>query len=205
MGTVTATGSRVAEPQLRLFIAVPLSTPSRDACRSLLESVNGHREAWAARWVGTDSLHLTLRFLGATPSERVPEIREALTDALAGRQAFAVRLGGGGAFPAAGKVRVLWLGIVEGADALGAMAAAIDERLAARGWTSEQRPFRPHLTVARTDATSIADGHAAARLLAAAAETWSTAFEADRVVLYRSHLGRGPAQYEALEEVGLTG
>jgi 2'-5' RNA ligase len=59
--------------------------------------------------------------------------------------------------------------------------------------------------VARTDAASIADGAAAAAALVREASDWRASFSADRLVLYRSHLGRGAPRYEPVAEAALGG
>jgi 2'-5' RNA ligase len=157
------------------------------------------------RWVRADTLHVTLRFLGDTPTDDVPAVADAVRTALEGAPPFDVRLAGAGAFPLhRGKVRTLWLGITEGGDRLGELAAAVTAALVPLGWPAEQRPFSPHLTVARTDASSIADGQLASQALEAAAERWSSGFRAERVVLYRSILGGGPPRHEPVETIELA-
>jgi 2'-5' RNA ligase len=70
---------------------------------------------------------------------------------------------------------------------------------------SDDRPFRPHLTVARTDAAGTAGSLAVAAELREAAAGWRASFVADRVILYRSHLGGGPPRYEPVREAALEG
>ncbi len=190
---------------VRLFIAVPVPAAALEACRALIDGVRTTPAGKAARWVRTENLHLTLRFLGATEPDRLTAISDVLRGAATGRPAFPVLLAGAGAFPSALRPRALWLGIQDGAADLGAIASALDTPLAALGWPSEGRPFRPHLTVARTDAASIADGAAAAAALERAAAGWRASFTADRLVLYRSHLGRGAPRYEPVAEIALPG
>jgi 2'-5' RNA ligase len=195
----------VPEGAHRLFVAVPVPPEALDACRTLIDGVRRGPAGRGARWVRTENLHLTLRFLGDTPADRVPAVAEAVRRAAGGGRAFEVRLAGAGAFPSSGRPRALWLGIVQGAPELGAIASALESPLAELGWPPEDRPFRPHLTVARTDAASIADGARTAADLVAAAGGWTTSFRADRVVLYRSHLRAGPPVYEPVAEVLLDG
>jgi 2'-5' RNA ligase len=188
----------------RLFVAVPV--PSEvgaavervilDARRALGDT--GRR----VRWVQLDGLHVTLRFLGPTPAGRVAEIGAALDRAVAGIGQFDVRFAGSGSFPAADRPRALWLGIVTGAESLARIAAAFERELSASGWPVESRAFRPHMTVARTD--GVGEGPGAARALMAAAAPLDAGFRADRVILYRSHLGSGPAKYEPLHEAPLA-
>jgi len=151
------------------------------------------------RWVQLDGLHVTLRFLGPTPAGRVGEIAAALDRAAQGVPGFHVRLVGAGAFPSADRPRALWLGIRDGAESLGRLAAAFEAALGAAGWPTEARPFRPHLTIARID--GVREGPAAAAALERAATDLDAGFQADRVVLYRSHLGSGLARYQPLHGV----
>lgn len=187
----------------RLFVAVPLPPHVADSCRAVVDEVRRGPVGHVPRWVEMSGLHVTLRFLGPTPAGRVDAVRDAVRAATAGHAAFEMELSGAGAFPSAARPRVLWLGITQGAAPLEAVARALDAPLAPLGWPPETRPFRPHLTVARTDAASHADGQAAAWALEEAARGWSERFTADRVTLFRSHLGRGPSKYEPLLEVAL--
>jgi 2'-5' RNA ligase len=179
----------------RLFVAVPLPPSSIRAVEGLLDGV---REAGAARWVRIESLHVTLRFLGQTHADRIPGILAAMAATASGERPFPVRIAGAGSFPNRTRPRTLWLGIDDGGRLAG-LAGQLDAALAEFDWEPEDRPFRGHLTVARTDGMP-SGGDVAARLMADA-DAFETAFEADRIVLFASHLGRGAARYEPLEEV----
>ena len=184
-------------------MAVPLPRAAVDAVADVLGRVGPAGEARGIRWVQQEGLHLTLRFLGAAPPSAAEPTAAAVRRAVEGHASFRVTLGGAGAFPSPARPRVLWLGIGEGAAALGALTHDLDTRLAAAGWAPTGRPFRPHLTVARTDAAPYDAGADAARALVAAAGDRSIAFDAERAVLYRSHLGRGPARYEVVADAPL--
>ncbi|MEW5989800.1 MAG: RNA 2',3'-cyclic phosphodiesterase [Chloroflexota bacterium] len=187
----------------RLFVAVPIPPDVGAQVGRVLAEARAELgdEGRRIRWVQLEGLHVTLRFLGPTPADRVPDVAAALERAVTGEAPFEVRLAGAGAFPAAARPRALWLGIRSGADALGRLAEALDAELRAAGWGVEARPFRPHLTIARTDGARA--GSAAAMALEAAASTLDAGFTATAVVLYRSHLGSGPARYEVLREAPL--
>jgi len=150
------------------------------------------------RWVRVDGLHLTLRFLGATPDVRQPALAAAIEAAIRGVAPFRVVLSGGGAFPNPTRPRVLWIGIVEGVKALASLAGQLNGLLRPLGWPPEGRPFAPHLTLARADGIPGADVRA--RRLIEVARDVRLSWEVDRIVLYKSLLGRGPARYEALAE-----
>jgi RNA 2',3'-cyclic 3'-phosphodiesterase len=187
----------------RLFVAVPVPPASVDACREVVARVRSGPLGRVPRWVHLDNLHLTVRFLGDTPPDLVPDVALAVHDALGGLAAFEVELAGAGMFPGPRKPRTLWLGIERGAGELGAMADALDGPLAPLGWPPDERAYRPHLTVARLDASSPAQGVAVAESLVDAATGWRTAFRAERAVLYRSRLGGGPPRHDAVVEIPL--
>ena len=195
----------MAERPDRLFVAVPLPLEPLAACRALIDGVRGGPLGDVPRWVHVDNLHLTVRFLGETPPDLTPDVALAVRDAFEGSRSFDVVLAGAGSFPEARKPRALWLGIEQGAAELGALADALDPALEPLGWPRDDRPYRPHLTVARLDRSSISSSEVIADELRAAAAVWRTSFRADRVVLYRSHLGNGPPRYEPLVEVRLAG
>jgi 2'-5' RNA ligase len=195
----------VAEGDLRLFIAVPIPPDALDACRVLIDGVRAHLSPPGVRWVRLDGLHVTLRFLGATRPQRVPDVGTAIRSAAGGAQAFPISLAGAGSFPERKRPRTLWIGIDEGVEPLAALVRGLDAPLEALGWPPEQRAFRPHLTIARTDAAHGDDGLAVASELATAARDWRVTFRAETVTLYRSLLGAGPARYEPIDEVRLAG
>lgn len=194
----------VDEPgTLRLFFAVPVPGDARGRVGELMDHVQqGVGDGRARiRWVRVEGLHLTLRFLGPTPSSMLDALQSG-ADALARSDApFEVRLSGGGAFPSLARPRSLWIGVREGADRLAALADGLTETAAGCGLFLDTRPFAAHLTIARTDGVRLAP--AAAHALEAAADGLDVRFEVDRIVLFRSILGGGPARYEALHEARL--
>ena len=193
----------MAERPDRLFVAVPLPPEPLAACQALIDAVRAGPYGDVPRWVHMANLHLTVRFLGETPPDLTPDAALAVRDALEGSRAFDVVLAGAGSFPEARKPRALWLGIEQGSAELGALADALDPALEPLGWPRDDRPYRPHLTVARLDRSSISSSEVIADGLRAAAAAWRTSFRADRAVFYRSHLGGGPPRYEPLVEVRL--
>ncbi len=184
----------------RLFIAVAVPPAALEACRAVLDPVREGLLGANAHWVRTENLHLTVRFLGDTDSEQVPDVALAVVEAAAAVTPFHLELGGAGAFPDGRHPRTLWLGVTQGNDGLEALDAALAAPLTRLGWRADPRERRPHLTVARTDATRGPVSHALGEALAAAAEGWSTAFDVTAMTLYRSHLGGGPPRYEPVVE-----
>ncbi len=189
MGTSRDGRAPAAQPPLRLFVAVD---PSEDARDAVATAILPWRDAVAgARWMDRGAWHVTLKFLGATAPDLAGRVLDLITGAAAGLAPFEARLDGLGAFPVRGPARVLWAGIDDASGHLARLALAVDEALV-RLADAERRPLRPHLTVARLHPA----GRVPPGFTAAAVEP--VAFTVDRVCLYRSHLGGGPARYELL-------
>ena len=148
------------------------------------------------RWVRTDGLHVTVRFLGPTPPGRLAGIERAVVATAVDVAPIHLRLHGGGGFPHPDRPRTLWLRIDEGEADLAALARRFDDYLAEEHWAREQRPFRAHLTLARSD--GVRAGPETLRRLIAEAEDLSTEWVADELVLFESITGSGPARYEPL-------
>ncbi len=183
-------------PGRRLFVAVPLPENAASAVASVVDEVRaaGLPEGMHdVRWVRLDGLHLTLRFLGPTPDERIPPTSEAVHLAAAESAPIRVSIEESGAFPQRGRPRTLWVGIVSGAPELDALAARVGERLVEAGWPRDDRPFRAHLTLARSD--GLAAGTLVAGRLANAMKERRIDLVADRLTLFESVTGGGPARY----------
>jgi 2'-5' RNA ligase len=205
--------ARLAEPGLRLFVAVPLPAETVRAVSALVEGVRAtdgaaivgpiRRGSNDVRWVRLDGLHVTLRFLGPTLEEKVEAIGGAVRAVAAASVPFEVRLAGAGAFPNPDRPRALWLGVEDGATELQDLAARLDAELALLGWPPDERPFRAHLTLARSD--GVRAGPRLARRLMAAADGFSAPWRAATMVLFESRTGGGPARYVPLVEARLTG
>jgi 2'-5' RNA ligase len=185
-------------------VAAPLPDVAREAIEELVgrvraDLVAGEREV---RWVRLDGIHVTLRFLGPTLEPRIPEAIAALRATAAAFIPFEAALDGAGAFPGLIRPRALWLGIGEGLPGLAALAERLGQELVAHGWPPDERPFRAHLTLARSD--GVASGSRTAELLIAAAQDLRIRWAVERIVLFESITGGGPARYVPLETSLLT-
>ena len=191
----------------RLFVAVPVAHDVREGVRRLMEQLAGApidvRAPGQPRWVGVGGLHVTLRFLGATPDTRLGELAEAVAAAARGVAPFRVEITGGGAFPTPQRPRVLWIGIGEGEAQLVALSLRLNEELLRLGWPRDDRPLQAHLTLARTDGVPGSDEKA--RRLIELARDIRLDWQADSLVLYKSNVGHGPTHYEALARTELAG
>ncbi len=198
----------------RLFIAVPLGESARESVASLMAGLgappDGGRNpdptappAARLRWVRSANLHLTLRFLGATPASAIPVLEAVLDHAAGGFAPFAARVSGAGAFPSPARPRAVFLRIGQGAAQLATLAERLAAELAAAGWPPAERPFEAHLTLARSD--GVPGASLAVEALAAASGSLDATWTVDRLVLFESLLGGGPARYRALRTALLHG
>ena len=192
-------------PGRRLFYALPLPPEATAEIAALVERLRAEGIPGAGRdvrWVRLDGLHLTLRFLGPTLDDRIQSAIEAVKAAATGQAPFDVAIGGAGVFPPVGRPRALWLGLLAGEARLSGIADAVDGALTASGWSLDAKPFRPHLTLARSD--GVPAGAAIGARLAELAAGMDLRFRADRVGLYESLTGGGPARYEPLAMADLA-
>ncbi len=129
---------------MRLFVALDLNDAVRERIARFIEGVAGF--APDARWVRPESLHVTLKFIGEKPPEILDQLKTALSSVLG--EPFDLTFRGFGFFPTARSARVFWVGI-EAGEALPALAAAVDRATSTVDIPPEERPFSPHLTLAR--------------------------------------------------------
>ena len=194
-------------PGQRLFVGVPLPHDAASEIESIVERVRAMPLAEGARdvrWVRLDGLHLTLRFLGPTLPDRVDATVDAVAQAARSAPGpFEIELAGAGSFPPGRRPRTLWIGLEAGAEPLGDLARSTQNALQDAGWPAEERPFRPHLTVARSD--GVAAGAMVADRLATAMADRRIRCEIDRLGLFESITGGGPARYVPVALFALGG
>jgi len=189
--------------QIRSFIAIELSEEAKKGLAGLKKELekNEHR---FVKWVDPRGIHLTLKFLGNIPSERVTEITEAMGKAVQGISPFCLEISGLGAFPSLKQARVLWVGIGGELDQLSTLQQNIDSVLAALGFAREERPFVPHLTLARVrEGASLPERRSFGELVGSAAFEDEYPIEVEAVRLMRSQLTPAGALYTCLSVVGL--
>jgi RNA 2',3'-cyclic 3'-phosphodiesterase len=133
--------------RVRSFVAIVLS----DEVRAAVAAEIARLRPLAPRvgWVAAPNLHLTLKFLGELPSDALEQVKDGLTEAVAGVAPFSLHFHGLGAFPGMARPRVLWVGVAEGGQAAQALQVRVEAALGGRGFPRDERPFSPHLTVGR--------------------------------------------------------
>lgn len=196
---------------MRVFIGIDLDPEVRDRISRFLDGVQGF--APDARWVRPESLHVTLKFIGEQKPEQVESIAARLRQVEA--SAFEIRSGGYGFFPTAKAPRVFWIG-VHAAPQLAELAGSIDMATAELGIPREDRPYSPHLTLARAGGRSGSPKRQKGddpntifavldKRLAAMPELDFGTMMAREFILYQSQLSPAGSKYTKLQRFPLRG
>jgi 2'-5' RNA ligase len=138
---------------VRLFVALEIPAAVRDNLATLVKELRNSEPK--ARWVRPENLHVTLKFLGETSSEKLAAIQNALS-AVHSEQPVELDFRGLGFFPNERRPRVVWAGM-HASPNVQSLAASIDQALEKLGFPREDRPFTPHLTLARFSSVRITE------------------------------------------------
>ena len=191
---------------IRAFIAVPLPDSLLERLAALQRKLEGRVPHRSVRWVRAEGVHLTLKFLGDTPTDKLPEIKPALAAVARHAPACAFTVEGIGCFPNPRRPRVVWVGVQEPTGRLAALQDGIEEALAPLGYEPERRGFTPHLTLGRVGRkASRSDAAQVGEIVTATTVELLAEVPADRFALIRSVLKPSGAEYTTLEEFPLRG
>ena len=189
--------SRIPHPLVRVFCAIEMPPDVRSRVAEHMASLREQAPDVRASWERTEKLHVTMKFLGEMDQCRVEALSRAAERAAETVERFDMRLEGAGAFPPRGHPRVLWLGVVDPAGGLTRLYGRLQDECAVEGFAREERPFHPHLTVARLRSP------AGARKLAALHKEMgfgAQSFSVMKLTVMRSELGPGGSRYTELSQ-----
>jgi len=182
---------------MRLFVAIfPPPAMQAQAWRAAEPFRTGRGDQ--VSWVKHENLHYTMRFLGDVEDEAAARATAAMREAASAHARFGATLGGFGAFPTAKRARVLWIGMLQGAEPMRLLAASLEHSLRKQGFERADQPFEPHLTVGRVRTP----GDWTARLIDAPG--LEARFQVDRLQLMKSTLSPGGSRYEQVAEAALA-
>jgi 2'-5' RNA ligase len=168
---------------MRLFAAIDIPDGVKDELRALLSRL---KPLTKLQWSPVDNMHITTKFIGEWPDERLEDIKRALAP-VTGMGTIDIEVRGLGWFPNPRQPRVFWAG-VEGGQPLQKLAAATEEAVTGLGVPGETRPYSAHLTLARIRERVDLD---ALRKAAGTSETQSFgSFRAQAFYLYLSQGGK---------------
>lgn len=131
----------------RTFLAIELTEEARAYLGRELQRLRASLPQ--VSWVDPASLHLTLAFLGELDDERLAQATEASLEAASQHKPFTLGIGALGTFGSPRQPRVIWRGITGNLPRLLALQSTLITALTSRGFPAEERPYSPHLTLAR--------------------------------------------------------
>lgn len=183
---------------MRLFVAIELPDEVRERLTTLEARLRATIARQGVRFVPPAKLHLTVRFLGAVEPEALPVLEEDLRSATLSLSPVRIATAGLGAFPGLRRPRVVWAGVRGEFEALD---AAIRAATAGRR-EADDKPFQPHLTLARVNPGSPAVGRLLEPLAQEMREAAFGEWTAEHVALMESLPGSGDYARRALFPLG---
>jgi 2'-5' RNA ligase len=179
---------------MRLFVGIPLASDAVEALEALSRSLRATGDH--LRWSSPDTWHVTLQFLGETSVEKYGCVVTRLAEIRS--PAVPVWLSGTGVFERAG---VFWAGVNVSPE-LRLLEKQVVGATSACGFASEDRPYHPHVTLARAKGDD--RGHALRKLQGRVKQDVAfPPFTARAFVLYESFLGAGGPRHQVRERFPL--
>ena len=181
---------------IRAFIAVELPEEIKKGIDKETSSLR--RTDADIKWVRPALLHITLKFLGDTPQDKIPLISDALKTIDV--KAFDADVFGAGAFPNSKTPRIYWIGIT-GGDLFEPMRRDIEKSMSILGFEAEDKQFRPHITIGR--ARSQRGAQEAVKRLFDLKDKLFGKIDVNRVSLMKSELKKTGPEYTNILSVPL--
>ena len=190
---------------IRAFVAVEPSAAMKRELARLIGKMSSDGTT-GLRLTRSESVHLTLSFLGDIRTDSVSPIIESLTAAVCALSPFEIGLGPPGFFPKRGSPRVLWVGLTGNLPELAALQDSVAGSLAALGFVQERRAFNPHLTIGRfrIGTSELLRRRCAKTLLSTGIPT-DVSMRVEEIGLIQSRLLPVGAVYERLASIPLGG
>lgn len=190
---------------IRTFIAIELN----DALQRALAQVQAHLQrdpvARVVRWVASENIHLTLKFLGDVDAGHIPALERIIARVCSEFAPFTLTIGGAGAFPNIRKPNVIWVGVRGQVDTAARLAERIDAACATLGFAREERAFTPHLTLGRVKRDALPKERQRIGALVEAMHIGDVGtLHVERVAVMKSDLTPDGSVYTRLAECALT-
>jgi 2'-5' RNA ligase len=193
----------LSDQTIRSFIAIELPEAVKIGLQQLQTELTLPQYSFV-KCVAPEGIHLTLKFLGSVPAQKMTEITRVMEQASQGVSPFQLQITEVGAFPDLRRPRVLWVGIKGEVDKLVSWQQLIDNGLVPLGFAKEARPFTPHLTLARLrENCSPGDRLNFGEMVAGSHVEVDYNFTVTSLNLMRSQLFPSGAVYTSLAEVKL--
>ena len=185
---------------MRTFIAIEL--PERVKKRIEQAQAPLRKTKAFVSWVKPGNIHVTLKFLGEVPEDKINDVFLATGKALEGAKKFKLRLKGMGAFPDFRRPRVIWIGAEKGEEELSCLAERVEEEMEKIGFPKENRKFSAHFTIGRVKSPKNIENLTE---LVKSSDFSTDEIEVNEVVVMRSQLHPAGAIYTPLKKIQLIG
>ena len=185
---------------IRSFYAIPVSPNCRQKFNTIEQELKKVLPS-GIRWVSTDNLHVTLKFLGEFDSKLIPKIYKLLETGLSTKNQFEMIFQNLGVFPKTQKPKVVWIGLgnpIELINIFNEIESAVNEL----GYPKEERGFSPHVTIGRVK-NHASDLSKIAAIIYKLNIGEICRSHADRVVFYQSSLTPTGPVYSELFHIHL--
>jgi 2'-5' RNA ligase len=133
---------------LRTFIAVDFPIEIKEKIIEITAYFQSKLPPAQIKWVEPDHMHLTLKFMGETPHDKLVQIKQSIHQVISVFPSFEIEIKALGMYPNNQRPRVIWLGI-NAENYLILLHNQLDQALKGEGIKSDRRPFSPHLTIGR--------------------------------------------------------
>ncbi len=184
---------------IRSFIAIPLS---RDIAQAAAKMVHRLKEAGdGIKWVPTDNLHLTLKFLGDVHNTEVPKVCKVVQQICSSIPPFELVFQGAGGLPDSDRARIIHAGVTDQTGNLTLIVSQLETCLADLGFKPEARDYRPHLTLGRAKAR-----RASSKVMEKVSleeKTHLGAMSVDEVQIIASFLDKQGPTYQIMDRIDL--
>ena len=137
---------------LRAFIAIELPQQLQDTLEKQTTRLRHSLGDDLVRWIPTQNMHLTLKFLGNIAASHVEFLKQLIAQTADSHSAFDLQISGIGSFPNSKRARILWAGIHAPVE-LASLQKSLEAGTTRLGYEKEERPFSPHLTLGRVRQT----------------------------------------------------
>jgi len=182
----------------RLFAAIHI-VPDENFLK-LYADLKNRLQAENIRWADAQNLHITLKFFGETPVEKIDSIHEVLKNIAVNFSPFQFILRNTGIFGSSYKPRVIWFG-TEKNEQLLVLTNELLSKLDSAGFPRDRQNFVPHLTLGRM--RGVRDKKAFQQVIETYSDVFVQEIKVSEIMLFKSKLYPGGPVYTAVEKYKL--
>ena len=184
---------------IRVFLAIDLTPELRHQIARVQQELG--LSLPGIRWVRPELIHLTLKFFGNVEPSEVDRLFQALQEIGPLQHVLNVAAEGIGVFPHLRTPRILWVGISDSGNALHDLQGHIQALVEPLGFPPEEKPYHPHLTIARIKSDWGRVGRSLSQKSLLDSSRRIGSLDADRMILFRSDLSPSGPDYQPLWEI----